>query len=188
MVFPFLRPWYYNWGSTPTEISQVIPGDDLVESPKILTSRSITINATPAEVWPWIIQLGNERAGWYNYDLVNRIIGDTNYVDGHSSTRIVPELQNLKTGDRIKSAASIFTVTELDPNRLLVLHAKTDEQNRSWVYLLEAIDGEQTRLIVRHKYHFTGFLSNGIQNLLEPAAFAMERKHLLGIKERAENN
>jgi hypothetical protein len=188
MVFQAFRPWYSNWGSNKTEISQALPGDDLVADPKIKTTRSITINATPGEVWPWIIQLGYERAGWYNYDFVNRIMGTANFVDGHySSNRIVPDLQNLKVGDQIKNAKQApYTVTALEPNRLLVLHANSDQKNRSLVYLLESDANGQTRLILRHRYYFTGFLSDGIYNFTEPGVFLMERKHLLGIKTRVE--
>src|SRR5450759_3607240 len=88
----FVRPWQLTWGATPDEVSRPLPGDELVTRPTFNATRAITIAATPQEIWPWLVQVGVTRAGWYSYDILDN--------RGRSSARrIIPELQNLAPGD-----------------------------------------------------------------------------------------
>lgn len=110
----FIRPWHLRWGATDEEVQRPMPGDDQVPHPMLQATRAITIRASAAEVWPWLIQMGYRRAGWYSYDMLDN--------EGIHVNRIIPELQHLEVGDTMKTdAEGGFTVTAIDPNRSLVL-------------------------------------------------------------------
>lgn len=136
--FLLTRPWYANWGASAEERTMSLPGDQLALNAKAQTTRAITINTRPENVWPWIIQMGYQRAGWYNYDFLNRMMGATDFVDGHhSARRIVPELQHLQPGDEIRIAPPIaYTVKGIVPARSLVLHGQSETENHIWTYCL----------------------------------------------------
>jgi hypothetical protein len=201
-----LRPRSHRWGATDAEVRRSLPGDDLVPTVKVGYTQTITIDATAQEVWPWLVQIGYGRAGWYTYDWFYKLTGSANFYDGdRSAERIIPELQDLKVGDTIELARGMsFEVVTLEPNRVLVLLARVDwdtgEQfelsdsmpanylNISWVYALEEIDANSSRLSVRWR----GDTSSGLGNTLvinvptEGGALIMQPKLLKGIKARAE--
>ncbi len=183
-----VRPWYNTWGADDNEMKMPLPGDRLLTDTRTQVTRGITINAPVSSVWPWIVQMGYQRAGWYNYDWINGLLGAADFVDGqHSSQRIVPELQNLQIGDMIFIAPVIaYQVETIEPDRVLVLYSEDRTQEHSWVYMLASIDPNTTRLIVRHRDNYSGLTNRVIFALIEPGSFLMERKHLLGIKARAE--
>ena len=87
----FVRPWQLAWGATPAEVSRALPSDDLVPDPTFNATRAITLDAPPAQVWPWLVQMGLTRAGWYSYDLLDNL-------GRPSARRILPELQELQPG------------------------------------------------------------------------------------------
>ncbi|HWP95634.1 MAG TPA: SRPBCC family protein [Syntrophomonadaceae bacterium] len=173
------------WGATRDEMHKSMPGDELIAEPRSTITRAITIEASPAEVWPWLIQMGYGRAGWYNYDWINRLLGAADYVDGHhSATRIVPELQHLEVGDKVLVASGAeLTVTDVEQNNLLSLFTEVNLFTTSWVYTLNESGNETSRLIVRHRGMYKGFL---IHFIFTAGSLIQERKHLLGIKRRAE--
>lgn len=200
-----VRPWYLAWGATREEVLGAMPGDDLVPAPKMKTTRALTIKAPPGKVWPWLVQVGYGRAGWYNHDWINCLLGAADYVGGHrSADRILPELQNLAVGDVIRVAPAVgWTVEELVPQRLLALSARVDFAtgepfaigaplparylNSSQVILLEPVGREATRLIVRDRLDFSlGGVGNILNWLLEPGFFIQESAFMRGIKRRAE--
>ena len=87
-----VRPRQLTWGATGEEVSRPLPGDDLVNRPTFNATRAISIAAPPEAVWPWLLQVGTTRAGWYSYDLLDNL--------GHpSAQRILPEYQGLAAGD-----------------------------------------------------------------------------------------
>ncbi len=191
VILIFIRPVYQNWGATPEEISQSLPGDNLVPSPKLMSTRAIDINAPAQQVWPWIVQMGYDRAGWYNYDLISRCLGMADYVDGwRSSQRIVPELQNLKVRDRLRlSKRKGYVVTDIKAHKLLILFGKGVGDLHSWVYVCVPSDnGLKTRLIVRHRNKYSGWLNKLLFECLDIGFFIMERGHLLGLKRLAEES
>lgn len=101
-----LRPWMLDWGSTKQERRRPLPGDevtnDIDPAGMARHTRAVTIDAPPEAVWPWLVQIGDCRAGFYSYDWFERATRTVHYVDGkHSATRIHPELQDVKVGDRI---------------------------------------------------------------------------------------
>jgi len=171
------------------------------------STHVITIRASAAEVWPWLVQIGYRRAGWYSYDAIHRILGVAGSVDDDrcSANRIIPELQHLEVGDSIEIGPGMgYKVAAIEPNRALVLHISLDMctwrsfdptsatpdkyLNSSWVWFLDEIDEKTTRLIVRIWQDYTPSLPNKLmmRGLIEPGSFIMERKTLLGIKRRAE--
>lgn len=202
-----IRPWLLRWGATDADVRRPLPGDDLVPHPKMESTHAITIRASAAEVWPWLVQIGYKRAGWYSYDSIHRVLGVAGSVDDdrHSANRIIPELQNLEIGDSVEVGPEMgYAVAAIEPGRALVLQARIDMRtwrtfdltdptpdkylNSSWVWFLDEVDERTTRLIVRIRQDYSPGLLNELvmRGVIEPGGFVMERKTLLGIKQRAE--
>lgn len=206
LVFAFiLRPWSRRRGATDEELRRTLPGDDLVPNSKTGYTQAITIHAPPAKVWPWLIQVGYKRAGWYTYDWFYKLIKSDEFVDGHSSNRIVPELQSLAVGDEIAIfAAGPFKVVSLEPNRALVLLARVDFAtgktfeltdpapgnflNNSWAFVLHELDANTTRLVVRYRIDHSPSAMNKVAYSIPTigGALIFQPKMLWGVKERAE--
>jgi hypothetical protein len=197
-----IRPWHLRWGTTEDEVAETLPGDDLVDRCKSLATHAISIRATSAEIWPWLLQLGQDRAGFYSYTWLENIFCchmTNTYV-------IIPEWQHLKVGDgvRFHPRFPCVPVAVLEPNRALViagtLEAKTGQPilegsvdhdtclSTSWAFVLHEQGERHTRLIARLRGRFPRGLSVWLANRLfwEPAHFIMERKMLLTIKRLAE--
>jgi len=178
------RRWHLRWGATDDEVSRAMPGDEVVPDPHFAPTRAITIDAPPEAVWPWLVQLGYGRAGWYSYDLLD------NLGYGRSAEEIRPELQGVHPGDWIPMGPVVneeaaWVVDRIDPPRamLWVKPACT------WVWQLEDLPGGRTRLVtrirLRHRLRFTVIPE---LFLMELGDFWMMRKELLSIRERAERN
>jgi hypothetical protein len=90
----FIRPWQLRWGATDEEVARAMPSDDVVKSPTFNATRGVTVQARPEEIWPWLVQIGVTRAGWYSYDLFDNL-------GKPSAERIIPELQHVAVGDVI---------------------------------------------------------------------------------------
>ncbi|HEX6221987.1 MAG TPA: hypothetical protein VF115_12905 [Acidimicrobiia bacterium] len=179
----FYRPRQLRWGATNEEVARPMPGDDIVAQPVFNATRAVTVDARPDEIWPWLVQIGFGRAGWYSYDILDNL-------GRHSSEEILAEYQQLEPGDLIPlgpGEASGLYVKEIRPNESMVWWERK-RQATSWVWGLYPIDGEQTRLVTRVRNDYQKGLSNFIFGLLliEPADFPMMRKCMLGIKRRAE--
>lgn len=194
-----LRPALLDWGATDAERRMSLPGDEIVQEVMSHHTRAVTIDAPPAAIWPWLVQIGDRRAGFYSYDWVERYVfpGTVHYVDGrHSATRIHPELQRIELGERINtgSIGSVrigSPVTVLEPDHALVIG--------TWAFVLLPLNHNRTRLLVRERDagwlrllapRRSGLL-RGLGAIIdyavgEPLHFAMIRKMMLGIKERAE--
>lgn len=179
-----LRDRCLHWGATPEEVARRIPGDDLITDPDIVSTRAVSIYAPPEAIWPWLVQMGSGRGGAYTYDWIENFLG----LDMHSADEIKPEFQDLKVGDVLPIGANgpSMTVEILEPGRQLSLHA----DNVYWVWTFALYPaGAGTRLVSRNVIA-TPYASSGrrVFNLLvmEPGSLMMERKMLLGIKERAE--
>lgn len=144
------RPKMLRWGATADEASEPLPGDDRTPHPRIQSTRAVTIDAPPERVWPWLMQMGIGRAGFYTHDWVERLMFRARYVDGrHSATRIHPELAPLKVGGSVPMGAGAFAaVSEVKPYEYLVAQE---------TFVLRPLPGGRTRLITR--YRGMGFLS-----------------------------
>jgi len=182
-----VRPWHLRRGATEAEVSMPLPGDDLVNDPKFEYTQAISIDAAPEEIWPWLVQIGYQRAGWYSHDWIHRLLGVAGSVDheGHSADRIVPELQDLAVGDLIEIAPGMgFEVLEMEPARYLL----TGTDDGRWVWYLEAVNDGTTRLITRSR----GSWGPGVGTALlygipsDLGSLVMQPKTLRGIKQRAE--
>ncbi len=183
-TYPLWRQWCRQWGATAGEASQALPGDELLTDPQTVTTRAITIQAPARLVWPWLVQLGPGRGGAYTYDWIENLLG----LDMHSATEILPQYQDLKVGDaqHLGRTGPVLRVAVLEAERALVL--RSDDGNWIWAFALRR-DGEGTRLISRNRIA-AGSSPLGraaTTYLMEPGSLIMERKMLIGIKQRAEH-
>jgi hypothetical protein len=182
---PLYRPWHLRWGATEDEVAAAMPGDDIVPRPSFNATRAITIAASPEDVWPWLVQLGYGRAGWYSYDLFDNAARP-------SASRILPEFQHPSIGDWVPMASKVnqttaFKIKALEPNRSMLW----EKPNSTWFWQLIPRDGEQkTRLVTRLRtyYDWRGSPGNALLTLtiFEFGDFPMMRKLLLNVKRRAE--
>ncbi|MBN1136722.1 MAG: hypothetical protein JXM73_09050 [Anaerolineae bacterium] len=182
-----VRPWHLRRGATPAEVQRALPGDDIVADPLFSYTQAITVRAPPAAVWPWLVQIGYKRAGWYSWDGIHRLMGIAGSVDDdrRSASRVIPELQQLAAGDVVELGPGMgLKVATLEPERALILH----EEGASWLWYLEPADGGTTRFIVRYRQRpalgLASRLMFGFAN--EVGSLLMQPKTMRGIKERAE--
>jgi hypothetical protein len=188
------------YGSTDLEQATSLPGDDIIDHPVVVTNHAITINGSPEDVWPWLMQMGWHKGGWYTARWVDRLLFPANWP---SATRLIPDLQNIDVGSFIPDGPPEtkcgFIVEHLDPGQALVLHstshlpASWQEKGRarldwSWAFHLTPVNGGRgTRFLFRSRWvtapwWFTlfGWL------VIVPADFIMARSMLNGVKNRAE--
>ena len=194
-----VSPWHVKWGATDEDAASALPGDEQVQRPTFNSTRAITIRARPEHIWPWLVQMGQGRGGMYSYDVLENLLRPA----ARSVDRIVPELQNLNVGDviGIEPGGSAYTVVDIRPNEYLLLlsngalragagQAKQAPAGQSsWLFLLRPVDAEHTQLIVRWRARINIFQSIrafALGLVIEPIQFVMERRMMLGIKERAE--
>jgi hypothetical protein len=188
-----VRPWHLRWGATDEELTAWLPGDEVMPDADLQVTHAVTIEAPPEKVWRWLVQIGQNRGGFYSYDWLENLFG----LDIHNTDELRPEWQELKVGDFVRGAREGWLggkfddkagwyVVGLEPNRHLILRDEID--HGSWVFVLRPFDENKTRLIVRVRGErgetFTTKLYS--YGLLEPAHFLMERKMLLTLKEKAE--
>lgn len=175
------RPWHTRWGTTDDEIRKALPGDELAPN-GAACNHAITIHAPVSEVWKWLVQIGQDRAGFYSYTALENLM----LAGMHNADRVVPEWQTLRKGDFVRLASAkvygdgpLLRVVAIEPEHYLVL--------QGWgAFVLEPIDEKTTRLVIRS--HGTKPIGGRTINFLfwEPAHFIMERGMLRGIKRRAE--
>jgi hypothetical protein len=181
----FLRDWVLTWGATSEEAVQGLPGDDLLDPADIVATRAIGIDAPPSAIWPWLVQMGPGRAGAYTYDWIENLFG----LNMHSVDQIHAEWQNLNVGDVLRSREDRpgMRVEILDPER--VLSNRSEAGDWVWTFALVPENGS-TRLISRNRIAIKGAAAGQRLGMLvmEPGSLVMERKMLLGIKQRAERS
>jgi hypothetical protein len=178
-----IRPWHLTWGATNEEVSRPMPGDAIVPQPSFNGTRAVTIEASPEDIWPWLLQMGYLRAGFYSYDsLDNQGVPSAEYI--------LPEYQDLKVGDEIPVAEGAFvTVVSMEPNWSMVWKFQTGAWgNSTWVWGLYPQGEDHTRLITRLRIKYNWF-SKSIFGMLmvDVVELVMMRKCLLGIKRRVES-
>jgi hypothetical protein len=184
LTYPLWRSWCLTWGATDDEAGRDLPGDELLPEPDVVTTRAIAIAAPPVDVWPWLVQMGPGRAGAYTYDWIENLAG----LDMHSAHDIVPEYQHLAVGDswKLGPKGAVLRVARMSDASSLVL--RSDDGNWVWAFVLLP-DGDGCRLISRNRIRWAGaplLWSAVAKYAMEPGSLVMERKMLLGIKQRAE--
>jgi hypothetical protein len=185
VVMITLMPWMDSWGAREGEVAESFPGDQLVPSPRVFYNRAVTVNASPQEIYPWIVQLGAERGGMYSYEWFETHVLQCELIN---ADRIHPEWQRLKVGDKVKMCPGdwgppAYEVALLEPNHAVVLgHQEHGQWSDVWQFvLLPQLDGT-TRMILRSRDVKSGLF----WDVMRPGEFIMSRGMLLGIKERAE--
>jgi hypothetical protein len=183
LTAPLYRRWHLRWGATPEEVAQPLPGDEFLPTAQYRTTRAITIDAPPSAVWPWLVQVGCLRGGFYSNDLLDNFAHP-------SARRLIPELQHLEVGQWVSmsptpSEVTAFRVDSYELDRWL-LWRKPDS---TWVWVLTELPGGRTRLVTRvhaaRDWSKPALAVGGVL-LMEFGDFAMMRRMLLGLKDRAE--
>ena len=182
LYFLVLRRWQLTWGARPDELAMVFPGDEIVEQPSFNATRGITVNAPPENIYPWIVQMGLDRAGWYSYDLLDNLARK-------SAEEILPRFQHVQPGDLIPMSPDgkqgLF-VKEFEKDHWMLWGDQVGDS--SWAWMILPDDSNRSRLLtrVRMKYRW---LSPAIlfSMIVEFSDFPMMRKCMLGIKSRAES-
>lgn len=186
-----LRPWNLRWGTSGAELAMALPGDQFVPVANYRIDHAVTINAPVDEVWPWLIQIGQDRAGFYSYSKLENAIG----ARITNADRIVPGWQDRGVGELVRTVPSNWMrgafgkdigsrVLQVVPTRALVLDG--------WgAFVLRPSSANTTRLLVRTRGNGVPSVSSLVTApfgllVFEPSHFVMQRGMLLGIKERAE--
>ena len=188
------------WGATPAEMYEDLPGDEVVPEPVWQSTRAIDIAAPVEAVWPWLVQMGQDRAGLYSYDWLENLAG----LEFHNVDRIVPEWQHVAVGDPVRFAPNQETlvVCQVEPNRCLVwrvLNPATHQVaegppgpvwvDATWAFVLRQAGPQRSRLIQRFRFGVRPRLLGVLYTaLMELPHFVMERRMLAGIRERAEGS
>ncbi|GAA4605152.1 hypothetical protein BJY16_005272 [Actinoplanes octamycinicus] len=181
---PPARHWYLSHGATTGEAAEPLPGDELIPAPQLQSTRAITIGVAPEAVWPWLVQMGSGRAGAYTYDWIENLFG----LDMHSSDVILPQFQDLAAGDELPlgSGGPAMRVEICDPARTLALRSV----DGAWLWSFHLRDRHPgTRLLSRNRIRVpdpTWARRLVDRAVMEPGSLIMERRMLLGIKQRAE--
>jgi hypothetical protein len=179
-------------GVTDAEMRRALPGDDLLAHPQLITDRGVTINASAEEVWPWIVQMGYHRGGWYTNPRLDKLLW---HIDNPSLDHVEPAFQALGTGDTVPDGppgTAFFTVAALTPPHHIVYMDATGSHvpgvTFTWAFVLEPLAESSARLLVRARATgATGVVARLLLRLLlGPGDFVMINQTLRGIKARAQ--
>jgi hypothetical protein len=209
-VTPFLREARAHWGLDPAEAARTYPGDELIPAPRWGWTHAIEIARPAAEVWPWLAQLGQDKAGFYSYEALENLVG----CHIRNADQIHAEWQALRIGDRFRMHPDVppLTVLAAEPGRYFLVgnvgvpedvaevgEALADGPKPTarvtWLFWLEPLGGEdggppqRCRFVSRYRILHGDAVRDRLAwgpTLLEPIGFEMDRRMLLGVKERAE--
>jgi hypothetical protein len=192
-----VRPAYLNWGATADEQQRRLPGDQIVPAAESQTTRAITIKAPISRVWPWLAQLGQDRGGFYSFDLLENAVG----CRMPTKDMLRPERQTCNLGDRLwmyppnrAGGIGFATLREYEPGHALAFGTRMTGTTRfqpedgSWSFVAIPIDAGTTRVIVRGRgapRTSLGLLAFD-RIIFEPMHFMMERRMLIGLRELVE--
>jgi hypothetical protein len=192
-----VRPWYLRWGATDAETRRALPGDQIVPEAAGQETRAITIHASTQRVWSWVAQIGQDRGGFYSFDLLENLAGcEMPTTDG-----LRPGHQTWRLGDKLwmypprkAGGAGFATLRVYVPGRVLGFGTRlfgtplTAPENGSWTFVLEPLGASSTRLLVRGRSApGRSLMGTALDRILfEPAHFAMERRMMIAVKELAE--
>jgi len=182
-----IRPWMLRWGSTAEERARPLPGDDLEPDATYVTTRAVTIKAPTESIWPWLVQMGQDRAGFYTHNWVERLL-----QSGIPDTSVIrPEWQYLEAGDLMRTNRDIggkpmgWPVAAVDPGRSLVVSSRRMPAG-CYAFVIDPIDSETSRLIVRDRARWKWWEWPFVALIYEPLHAYMETGLISGIRRRAE--
>jgi deazaflavin-dependent oxidoreductase (nitroreductase family) len=193
-----VTPWHRNWGASDQEVAMALPGDELTPPPVEQNTRAITIAAPPDEVWPWLVQMGADRGGFYSYTWLENPFG----LQIRNADRIVPEWQELTVGDWVwgsRDRSGGWRVELVEPDRALVLKVADPKTGRlgdrevgvgfefQWTFALLPTESGGTRLLIRERSASGRSLTRWLMAPVGFVSFVMTRKMLDGIRVRAES-
>jgi hypothetical protein len=180
------RPCHMRWGATADEVARSMPGDALSRRPTFLATRAITIEGTPADIWPWLVQMGYGRAGFYGYDVLENL-GSPRGM--RSADTILPDLQRLAAGDPLPlSAVASLVVHAVVPYQYVVWAGQSGEHPGAFTWALYPLDAQHTRLVsrIQWRHHYSPPLTLALDVFTEFTDGIAVRKILLGVKDRVE--
>lgn len=195
--FGFVRPWYKHWGATVSEQHRALPGDEIIPDPIGQETRAITIRKGVGAVWPWVAQLGQDRGGFYSFDMLENLVGCEMPV----GEALVPDKQAWAVGDKLwmyppdkADGRGYATLRVYQPGRALGFAARsfgtpaTAPPDGSWSFFLEPVNDSTTRMVVRGRGAGGRTLLGGAfdRAVFEPMHFVMERRMMIGIRQLAE--
>ena len=205
VVPPLTRGFTDRWGATDAEAAEKLPGDERVKEPQQSATRAITIDAPAGLVNQLVRQQGYKRAGWHGWDWFYDATGSRSFVDGHYSTRVVPELQDITVGDKVFINPTVSYLVAIDEKpSVFALYSGGDASGRSldasesaqatkastsWVWVARPIDANHMRLILRIRGDMRGqgaFVAWLFDNPLDFGGALFANKTLNGIKATAE--
>ena len=195
--FAIVRPWYLNWGTTTAERRMMLPGDEIIADARSQQTRAISIAAPVDFVWPWLAQLGQDRGGFYSYDVLENLVGcEMPTIDVRH-----PDKQQWQLGDKLwmypkekAGGAGFATLRAYVPGRALGFAARSfgtslgEPENGSWSMVLVPVSANTTRLLVRGRGAPGRSLLGATfdRAIFEPIHFVMERRMMVGIKQLTE--
>jgi hypothetical protein len=170
-----VRPWHLRWGAEARDLERPLPGDEFLPAEGTEIVNAVTIDAPPERVWPWLAQIGQDRGGFYSYEWLENLAG----CQMRNADRIHPEWQQRQIGDTVfLHPAGGMEVTVFEPGRAIGL--------KGWgTFVLEPTSAGRTRLIAKGRAARSP-IAAAYAVLMEIPHFLMERRMLLGIKQRAE--
>jgi proline iminopeptidase len=197
-----LQPRLAAWGASEDETRASLPGDDVLPVGVTTSTMATTIDASPAAVWPWLVQMGCGRAGWYSYDRLDN-------GSRPSAEQIVPEWQRVSLGDHVPADPSErgrfwFTIEGIYPERALILRASVDLRtglaydpsrghpaaysDSTWTFALREMPGSRTRLLARTRGQASPLWRAVPLNLVVglPSHVLMQTRQFRNLKRRAE--
>lgn len=182
-----IRPWMLTWGSTVEERRRPLPGDEIEPTATYVTTRAATINAPPQAIWPWLVQMGQDRAGFYTHNWVERVL-----QSGIPDTSVIrSEWQHLEVGDLMRTNRDIggkpmgWPVAAVEQGRSLVVTSKNMPAG-TYAFVIDPIDGGTSRLIVRDRARWRWSEWPFAALVYEPLHAYMETGLITGIRCRAE--
>jgi hypothetical protein len=196
VFFTFVRPWYLQWGASDVEARMTLPGDEIIPNPAGQTTRAVTVDANAESVWPWVAQIGQDRGGFYSFDLLENLVG----CRMPTVDILRPDKQGWQLGDKLwmypperAGGVGFATLRRYIPGHALAFgtHAVgtsiTAPENGSWAYIVQPLDRYTTRLLFRGRgapRSVAGIAFD--RTIFEPVHFVMERRTMIGIKQLAE--
>lgn len=195
------RPRLLSWGATPREAGRWLSGDELVRHARLHATVATTVDAPPADIWPWLAQLGAGRGGWYVDPWAAPLVGEADGAPG-GSHKVLAEHQRLRVGDLLAFARGHgVTAVHIQPERTLVLQADSRLARLATLpapargytaltlgfYIFPHSDG-RTRLLLRIRAGWRGIRFGRVGGVLlaEPLAALLGRNLLHEVAERAE--